>query len=340
MSKLATIEQIKKGTPHPNADRLDLVQVLGYQCVTQKGLYKEGDYVVYIKTDTILPELPWAEEYRKYSPKRVKAVRLRGEWSEGIILSVEDFVAAVQSKNPYIGRSELMFKPEGSDVSELLGVTKYEPPVPQDLSAKAGRLPYELPKTDEERWENMVDKLPFGERVDVTLKIDGQSATYLYKLDEDYFGVTGRSLELKPEADNNYTRHIDKYYIAESLAVYCKTNGVSLAIRGESYGQGIQNGKNNPHSQQEKGLAIFSVYLIDERRYANKGDKFYFKGVADALEIPHVPILEEDVVLTEELIQRYSTGLKRVGGKPFEGVVINHSRGSFKVINKHYDAEK
>lgn len=143
MNKIASIEKIKSVVPHSNADRLDLITVLGYQCVTQRGLYKAGDIVIYIQPDSILPEAPWAEDYRKYSPKRIKAVKLRGEWSEGIIVSKE--VLKDLDIDCLFVESRV-----GADVSEVLDVRHYEPPIPQDLSAK-GLLPYGIGKTDEER---------------------------------------------------------------------------------------------------------------------------------------------------------------------------------------------
>lgn len=327
--KNASIEKIKSVVAHPNADRLDLVKILGYQCVTERGLHKQGDLVIYIQPDSVLPEdAEWAEGYRKYSPGRIKAVKLRGEWSEGIVVKPEqvDFIL-------------LKSEDEGRDVANELGITHYEPPLPQDLSAK-GLLPFGIPKTDEERWENMVDSLPFGETVDVTLKIDGQSWTAYYNLESETFGVCGRTLEFKDDAHNKYTAHIEKYGIREKLIAYCKEHGVSLALRGESYGQGIQAFAANPHSKENSGLALFSVYNIKEHKYARKGNAFYFPIVANALMLPHVPILEENVMLTQTLIDKYSTGLKKIDGKAFEGVVINHGTNSFKVINKNYDMNK
>lgn len=353
MNKIASIEKIKSVIPHPNADRLDLVTVLGYQCVTQRGLYNEGDIVIYIQPDSILPELPWAEDYRKYSPKRIKAVKLRSAWSEGIVVS-KDLLEGV------IDTSIFNDSNIGLDVSEQLGIKHYEPPMPQDLSAK-GLLPYGIGKTDEERWENMVDKLPYGEVVDVTLKIDGQSWSAYYKVDTDEFGVLGRTMEYKLDCKNNYTDQIERYDIENKLKAYCKKHNVSLCIRGESYGGGIQAGAHNPHSQMPKRLAIFSVYLIDERRYARKGDPFYFVNVCTELDLPHVSIIETGI-LTEEMIKMYSEELSELDGLPFEGVVINHgaytkeiewssdgftgkkdytfAAGSFKIINKNYDTRK
>ncbi len=136
--KDATIEIISEVKAHPNADRLDLVKILGFQCVTQKGLYQGGEKIVYIRPDAVLPLESWTEEYRKYSPKRIKAVKLRQAWSEGIIVPFN--ILPIDLSNREVGE----------DVGEVIGVVHYEPPAPQDLQAKGG-LPYGIGKTDEER---------------------------------------------------------------------------------------------------------------------------------------------------------------------------------------------
>jgi len=325
--KDATIEVISDVIKHPNADRLDIVKILGFECVTAKGLYNAGDKIVYIRPDSVLPMADWAEEYRKYSPKRIKCVKLRNYWSEGVIVPLN------------ILPIDLTLKEIGEDVTDLIGVNHYEPPIPQDLSAK-GYLPHGIGKTDEILWQNFRNGLPYGELVDNTLKADGQSCTYYYHFSTKEFGVLGRTLEIKLEAVNNYTAHITKYDIKNKLISFCEKNEISLAIRGESYGQGIQNFAHNPHAKKEKGWAMFSVYLIDEKRYANKGEPFYFTNVAKQLELPTVDILEENVILTPELVQKYAVGITEINGHPFEGVVIKHANGSFKIINKHYDSLK
>lgn len=335
----ASVEIIKSVKPHPNADQLDLVQVLGFQCVTQKELYSERDIVIYIRPDTVLPEEEWAEVYRKYSPKRVKSVKLRGSWSEGIIIPLES-VQHKFDKDPTDNWKTFFKGLLGQEISQVLGVKHYEPPIPQDLSAKGG-LPYQIPKTDEERWENFDEgKLPFDEKVDITLKIDGASTTIYYNFEDDKFGVTSRSLEFKDDAVNHYTANVERYGIKEKLIAYCKENGVSLALRGESYGAGIQGMKLNPHAKENLNFALFSVYNITNREYERKGSDYYFLNVAAELEIPTVPMVAQDVILTQNVIDLYSTGMKKLDGKYFEGVVVQHANGSFKIINKYYDSQK
>jgi RNA ligase (TIGR02306 family) len=157
--KLATVETVTAVLPHHNADSLEIVRVLGYECIVQKDKFAVGHRVILIQPDTVLPDEPWAAVFRARS-NRVKACKLRGVWSFGIVMPISTWPALV-------AYGDIV---SGTEVSEIIGVSKYEPPAPQDLSA-AGFLPCGLPKTDEERWQNISD-LPFGEVCDITLKID------------------------------------------------------------------------------------------------------------------------------------------------------------------------
>ena len=329
--KLASIELISEINPHPNADKLDLAKVLGYTCIVEKDRYKAGDAVVLIQPDTVLPDEPWAEMFKKRG-NRVKAMKLRGVYSFGIVMPLTTFFDDVKS---------IMDTTPGIEVSHLIGVTKYEAPVPQQLDAK-GILPFGLGKTDEERFQNILD-LPFGENVDVTLKVDGQSATYYcYKnrqTGEWHTGICSRSLEMKPECNNNYTRINKKYDILSKLLNYCSFRDVSLALRGEVFGSNIQKSNHNPHSTLPLDFAAFNVYNFDTFQYECVGSEHYYTNVCNKIEVPSVPLIET-TTLTPELIKKYSEDLTKIDDKPFEGVVIKHQFGSFKIINLCYDEQK
>jgi len=328
--KLASIETIKTIEQHPNADALDIATVLGYRCIVARDSFSPGEKIVLIQPDTVLPDEPWAEMFRKRSNRvnnRVKACRLRGEWSFGIVMSINTW--------PDLDLEA------GSEVSEIIGVTKYEPPAPQDLSA-AGYLPRGLPKTDEERWQN-IEALPYGEVCDITLKIDGSSlSVYARKLEDGSWetGITSRSLRLKPDCDNKYTQGVAKYNILNKLLAYCQEHDVSLSLRGELYGNGIQGFGKNPHGQLPLDFAAFNVYKMDELCYAGPDDIHYYENVCAQLNIPTVPMLEKRVVLTPEHIDKYSALIDKINGKPFEGVVVKYAGGSFKIINLTYDERK
>lgn len=328
--KLASIELISDIQPHPNADKLDLAKVLGYTCIVEKDKYKAGDAVVLIQPDTVLPDEPWAEVFKKKSG-RTKAIKLRGCWSFGIVMPTSTFFdeTLVHGYLP------------GTEVSHLIGVTKYEAPQPQQLDAK-GHLPFGLGKTDEERYQNILD-LPFGETVVVTAKWDGSSATYYCRKDREtgewHTGICSRSLELKPECSNIYTRINAKYDILSKLLNYCSFRDVSLALRGEIVGDGIQRHAANPHANLPLDFAAFSVYNFDTFQYENTTDEHNYQAVCRATYIPMVPTVAVDT-LTPELIKHYAEDISKIDGKPFEGVVIKHSKGSFKVINLAYDERK
>jgi RNA ligase (TIGR02306 family) len=327
--RLATIERIKAIELHPNADALEFALVLGYKAIVKKGLYKAGDLIVFIIPDSILPDESWAAFYKQKS-SRIKAVKLRGFYSEGVV------------ENPaiigYTGPME-----EGLDITEVIGVKKYEAPQPQDLSAK-GLLPYGVVKTDECRWNGLRD-VPYGETVDVLQKLDGMSTSFYWLIDdkgEEQSGVLGRTLEIKSECLNKYTQNQANYDAINKIASFCRKHnlGSGLCVRGESVGSGVQNFAHNPHAKLPLSWAMFSTWLIGEKRYARKGNPFYFLTIADELRLPTVPVLERDVILTPELIKKYSEDLEEINGKNFEGVVIQGRFGSFKCISKKYDSLK
>jgi len=335
--KLASIEIVSAITPHGNADSLELAHVAGYVCIVGKGDFAVGSAVVLIQPDSVLPDKPWAEMFKKRS-SRVRATKLRGVWSFGIVMSP---YAVIENSADLM--TCLILANIGKDISELIGVTKYEPPIPQCLDAM-GPLPFGLGETDETRWNNLIDVLPFGKLVDITLKYDGKSATF-YCAKNSYTsewgtGICSRSLRMKSEASNDYTIIEAKYNILEKLKAYCIDHNVSLALRGEIYGKGIQAFATNPHAKFSLSFAAFSVYNMDTRNYEGPDSEFYYEKVCDKLGIPIVQILKKQVPFTQAIIEKYSVGINTINGMPYEGVVCKHNDGSFKIINMDYDSKK
>ncbi len=317
--KLASIEQVHTVEKHNNADALSVCGVRGFRAITKLNQFKVGDSVLFVQPDCVLPDKEWAAFYKSKS-NRTKAIKLRGVWSEGIIESLENV-----GINTHLAI--------GTDVSELLGITHYEPPIPKELNAKCN-LRFGLFKSDEERFNNL-DNIPYGEEVIVTLKIDGQSSSYGCKKNEEQLDtfITSRSLELKPECVNNYTLIEKKYNILNKL----KADNKSLCLRGEIYGLGVQSFANNPHSKLPLDFAAFNLLDLEKMEYLPFTECVKF---CDKFGIPTVPIIEK-AILTPELIKKYSEDLTEINGKSFEGVVIKRSNGqSFKIINKSYDSKK
>jgi len=108
-------------SPHTNADNLEIAEVYGYRSIVLKGQYKDGDLVAYIPEDAVVPEnvlrsMGLHGKLAGSARNRVKAIRLRGVLSQGICHPVQPEWA------------------EDQDVTELLGVTKYCPPIPTCLN--------------------------------------------------------------------------------------------------------------------------------------------------------------------------------------------------------------
>ena len=327
MNKLASIEVVAEIVPHENAEKLEIARVLGFEAIVPKGKYKAGDTIVFIWPDVILPEAEWSSFYRAKS-SRTKAVKLRGVWSMGIVEDPENV--------GYFGDLE-----EGLDVGAEIGITKWEPPAPQDMQAKTSCLPYGIGKTDETNFQGIrANDMPYGEFVDITLKRDGSSVTIYYNIDDDQWGITSRSQELKPECDNKYTRSVLAAVNIEWFKKYCLEHGVSLCLRGEAFGDGLNAHSINPDAKEKLQWEMFNVYNIKEHRYYKPHELHYFENVGKELGIKTVPILEKQVILTKEKVQHYSSDITELNGKPFEGVVVKHNKGSFKIINKTYDSKK
>lgn len=165
--------------PHPGAERLEVGKAGTYQVVVQKGLYKNGDEVVFAPEKSVLTGR-LLEEYGTMlagpDKNRVKAVRLRNELSCGIIIPNE-LVEAITGKQV----SEL---PKGEDISAIFGITKYEPPIPAELLGKAEPIPYDKYGTrhDCEQFGVYGSNFTAGERIIATEKIHGTQGVYYIAL--------------------------------------------------------------------------------------------------------------------------------------------------------------
>ena len=118
MRKLASIQKILMVDPIPNADNIEVVTVLGWKVVVRKSEgFKKDDVVVYVEIDSLFPKEP-QYEFLKNSNYRIKTAKFRGQISQGLVLPLTSLPN---------GGADLH---EGDEVTDLLGITKYEPPIP------------------------------------------------------------------------------------------------------------------------------------------------------------------------------------------------------------------
>ena len=340
MRKLATIQTIKEILPIEGADAIEIAVVNGWSVVVAKNAnHKVGDKVIYCEIDSFLPTEPEFEFLRKSSYKklsdgtegfRLRTIKLRGQISQGLIISLSNAKQIVQ-RNLNIDDPDWT---EGENVSEKLGIIKYEPPVPASLEGIAkGLFPPFIPKTDEERIQNLSETyFTFKENpvsYYVTEKLDGSSATYYYRNGE--FGVCSRNLELIETDDNTFWK------VARILDLENKLKSLNFnaSLQGELVGEGIQG---NPYKILGQKVFFFNVYNIDEGHYL---DFDRFTEIIASLELSTVPILETNFKLpnTIEEILSYSEN-KSFLNKSFdrEGVVIRSvdRKVSFKAISNRF----
>lgn len=231
---LASIENILELNPITGADNIEVAKIKGWNVVVKKGEFNVGDKIVYCEVDSILPERP-EFEFLKDRHYRIKTVKLRGQVSQGICFPLDILPSQIDNLEP------------GSDVTGILGVTKYEKPIPVSLRGRMrgpiSRLA--VPKTDEMRVQNIPDVLERhkGKTLYITEKIDGTSMS-CYIDPETGLHVCSRNVDLAPDFEhkwngNSYWAYINEYNIEEIL----KQMGGTIAIQGELFGKGIQGSK-------------------------------------------------------------------------------------------------
>ena len=335
MRKLATIQKIKEILPIEGADAIELAIVNGWKVVVGKNVeHKEDDYVIYCEIDSFLPIKEEFEFLRKSSYKkmadgtegfRLRTIKLRGQVSQGLIIPIN---VLMRYKN-----FQVEFE-EGSDVSEILGVVKYEPPIPAELSGIAkGLFPGFIPKTDEERIQNLSEVFETWKEEEhkfyVTEKLDGSSATYYYKDGE--FGVCSRNLELLKTEGNSFwkvARNLD-------LENKMKSLGYNVCFKGELIGEGIQG---NPYKILGQTVKFFNVFNIDAREYVGLAE---FVNTIHGLGLDTVPKIETEFTLpdTIEDLLLYADAKSSLNSNfDREGVVIRSIDRtiSFKVISNKF----
>ena len=327
MRKLATIREIKELLPIEGADRIELAIVDSWKVVVSKGL-TVGDRVCYCEIDSFLPIKPEFEFLRKSCYKklvdgtegfRLKTVKLRGQISQGLCIPLNEL--------PQLAQNQV-----GEDVSEILGITKWEPLIGVSLSSDAkGSFPVFLKKTDEERIQNLTKEyqeyLTGGKQFYATEKLDGSSATFYLRDGE--FGVCSRNLELKESENNSFWKVAKNLNIKEKL----KTLPFNACLQGELIGEGIQG---NPYKIQGQDVRFFNLFNIDTYEYLSIEELSKFCQGVDLLIVPNYDFALPQTIDELLLIADGKSVLNREMDR--EGLVIRSidNKISFKAISNKF----
>lgn len=330
--KLATIRKIDAIEPIVGADAIEVVTVGGWKVVVKKGEYSVGNLAVYLEIDswvptTLAPFLSKGKEPRTFEGiegERLRTIRLRGQISQGLLLPLEPTCSMIESE---------LF--EGLDVTLPLGILKWEKPIPAQLAGQVrGNFPSLVPKTDQERIQNLVKEFNNEFQEDswsVTEKLDGSSCT-MYLDDEDVFHVCSRNLDLKEDEVNSFWKVARKFDVE---GIMRRNSMKGMAIQGEMIGEGIQG-------NQYKVVLDFYVYDMYNTKTGQYILPSQLKAACERLGLNHVPILAEGVSLVGSSIQSIlseAEGKSRLNGSEREGIVFKsesvHDR-SFKAISNKW----
>ena len=347
MRKLASIQTVNAVEPIPGADAIERIRVLGWWVVVKKGEHRVGDRVVYCEIDSLLPERPEFEFLRAGSFKpaqvdeagaevlpagfRIRTVKLRGQVSQGICFPPSILPPDAPAD-------------EGADVTELLGVRKWEPPVPFGMAGKVkGPFPAFLPKTDEVRVQSLEAMLERrrGETLHVTEKLDGTSFTAFVR--DGVFGVCSRNLWMD-EADptNIHARVARAIGLEEKLRAARESLGRDVAVQAELIGPGVQK---NKYGLAALALRVYNVLDLDALRLLDRAEAL---ALLDAVGLEPVPQLGTIVLdHTVDQLVAFAEGVSVLNPKTQrEGIVLRPAveepdadvggRFSFKVVNPKF----
>lgn len=343
MRKMASIRRVDDIRPIDGADAIECAVVGGWTVVVKKGEYQVGDLAVYCEIDSWIPTelapfLSKGKEPREYEGvrgERLRTVKLRGQLSQGLLLPLSE--VAKFGPDQDVGFHVPVTWAEGEDVSEALGIKKWEMQVPAQLAGQVkGNFPSLVPKTDQERVQNLVKEIAAaaesGAKFEVTEKLEGSSMT-CYVIDS-VFGVCSRNLDLKRDENNTFW----KVAIEEDIEEKMREFGEDFAIQGELIGPGIQG---NIYKLSKPEFHVFDVYNVTGGVYLTPAQR---RALIDKMGLKHVPVLatNADLVTCQgkvEHVLECAEGYSQLNDKQErEGIVLKEVNGgmTFKAISNKY----
>lgn len=345
--KLASVQIIKNVQPIEGADRIEVATVLGWHVVVKKDEFKVGDKVIYFEIDSILPSDNPEFDFLKNSKGRIsplKTKRMKGVFSQGLIMPLSILKPDIEVN-------------EGDDLTEILNVKKKEDPVIEVWfkklkTNKQDTFPYFIPKTDEERVQNLQEEL--DRAIDhifvATEKLDGTSFTAFIK--EGSFDICSRNMTVNKEVESPYSFISRKYDLENKFKLLREELGFDFAIQGEIVGPSIQK---NKYALNELDCYLFNFFNIDAQKHIgfnfdNKNTPdFDLRKVSEYLNMKTVPVIDPNF----KMVNNIDTLVEYVVGKSTlkndqerEGIVfrLKHNeelslfgeRISFKAINPYF----
>lgn len=331
MRKMASIQQIADVIAITGADKICQYQIQGWRVVDSVGKYQVGDLVVFCEVDSWVPTdlAPFLSkgntprEFNGVPGEKLRTIRLRKALSQGLILPMGVLPGGFETGDIVVGM----------DVSEVLGIQKWEVPEPTQLGGQTkGTFPSYIPKTDQERVQNLGSEIATWSQTEdlweVSEKLEGSSMTAFFMGGE--FGVCSRNQELKEDETNSFWCASRLYSLREKLTSF----GRNIAIQGELIGPGIQG---NIYGLNSVDFYVYDIYDIQTGDYLNTEERL---ALSESLGLKHVPVVGLISIknMTVQDIINSADGLSFLSGVNREGIVFKRAQGgaSFKAISNAY----
>lgn len=320
---MARVVRVDVINPIEGADKIDLAQIGGWKVVVKKDEFQVGQLAVYCEIDSWIPhsvapfltkEGQFPKVYNSVEGQRLRTVKLRGQISQGLLLPM----SLRGSDGLVVGA---LFN-EGDDVTEFLGIQKWEPPAEFRAANAKGSFPHFIPKTDCERVQNLSREVQQWVEDEVVFqkseKLDGSSMTVFYK-DGDV-GCCSRNLELKDDGTSTFWETAKNEQLVEKLI----SLGKNIALQGELLGGQIQG---NSYKIAGFKFFLYDIYDIDKQEYLRPEVVEQFAAMHG---ISHVPIIGYVTLPKEDTIQALlldADGKSAVGCNPKrEGFVYKSTK--------------
>jgi RNA ligase (TIGR02306 family) len=335
MRKLASVQRIADIQSIPGADAIEVATINGWKVVVRKNEFFLGDRVVYFEIDSWIPHelAPFLgrgkapKEYEGVEGYRLRTVKLRGQLSQGMALPLGEVLSS------YVSRWSVEDDfDDGEDMTCILNIKKWEPQISACLAGQArGLFPEQVPKTDEERIQNLVDRLPKWQdnEFDVTEKLDGSSCTFYLDGVGD-FHVCSRNIDIAETEGNTF------WQIARKKNVESKMRELGLlnvAIQGELIGPGIQG---NKYKFNKAEFYMFRIYDVDIKEFKPTKKA---RMIAEDIDLLSVPSLGLRNISTLDDMLKMADGDSVLSPVAREGLVwrmVDDPSVSFKVISNRF----
>lgn len=348
------VVKIKAVIPVPKSDNLEMTEVFEAPVIFRKGQLKVGDLAVYIPVESVVPMnepqfqgLGIKTEKNLY---RVKAVRLRGTYSEGLLVPYTQTDGSVAL---------------GKDMAPAWGITKYEEP---EVQVKVGTQQEKdlaiVPRYGVEQLVRHRHLIEEGQQVVVTEKVHGCSGRYMYG--KDPHGVTrlnvgshntwrrpvykGKFIPLKRFINRLFGNdtifdltpiNTDEWWtIAKNLKLESKLSRMpNMVFYGEVYGK-VQDLKYG--LSEGVDFRVFDIYDTASKTWLRPELVEYH---CQALDLKTVPVLYSGPY-SKEVVDPLRTGMSVLDSNTIrEGIVVKpaFNKGkhvALKLVSEKYKLRK